>query len=107
MPESEIKTVSNIVKYATVSIKYVQIIVTGGTIIVSLINYSIVNKLTPLEQSVGTLINRVEAIENDRKSVPEWRERTAILEEKVKKDSESLNRIETKLETINNFLLNK
>ena len=107
MPESEIKTVSNIVKYATVSIKYVQIIVTGGTIIVSLINYSIVNKLTPLEQSVGTLITKVEAIESDRKSVPEWRERTAILEEKVKKDSESLNRIENKLEIINNFLLNK
>ena len=48
-----------------------------------------------------------DAIENDRKSVPEWRERTAILEEKVKKDGESLNRIENKLDTINNFLLNK
>lgn len=107
MPENEVKTVSNIVKYAAVSVKYIQIIVTGGTIIVSLINFSIVNKLTPLEQSVGTLINRVEAIEGDRKSVPEWRTRTAILEEKIFREEETIKEIKSDVKEIKNFLLNK
>lgn len=107
MPESDAKTVSNIVRYASVSAKYIQVLATGGAIIVSALNYSIASKLTPLQQSVGTLVNRVEAIEADRKGVAEWRQRTAILEQRVSEDHASISEIKQDVKDIRNFLLNK
>lgn len=107
MQKSDSKLISNILNNSAVIVKYVQVITTGGAIAVALINYSIASKLTPLEQSVGDVVEKVKAIEEDRKTVPDWRTRTAILEQRVNADHESINEIKNNVEAIKNFLLNK
>lgn len=81
------------------------LILTVSGVVMATFNFAIAYKLYPLWQAVNETQSRVDAIEADRATVPEWRERIAIMEKRVEILEKSLDAMGADVSDIRNYLL--
>lgn len=86
---------------------FFQVFATIISVVIVVANIYAASKLAPVVEDIKGLTDRVQAIEYDRKAVPEYRQKVLILEQKVQQDHESLLEIKSDVKDIRNFLLVK
>lgn len=84
-----------------------QILASLVSIVIVAANIYVAFKLAPVVENLNSITYRVQAIEDDRKVVPEYRAKVAVLEANYKGIDEHLKEIKDDVDTITSFLLRK